>query len=182
MATETLLPNGDAANGWAVGTFADVNQGVDTPNDTLVMSDNTTEGKVVTYNMGDSIIVDADIVTNVTIRTRALRGSNAGDSIGLDLLIGGVPQGAQVNRVLTTAHDDVDSNDAGWNVDWSAAQMDGIQVRMTTLQTGMPGVVDITVSEVEIVATFTPDAGGGGFPYHVIKQVRRLWKQMRLTL
>lgn len=160
MATETLLPNGDAANNWDAGTFADVNQGVDTPDDGLTMSDASNEGELVTFNMDDSAIGDADTVTNVTIRTRALRGSNSGDSLGLDLLIGGSVQGSQVNRALTTGFDDVDSNDAGWNSDWSASQLDGLQARMTTLQTGMPGVVDITVSELEVVITYTPESTG----------------------
>lgn len=159
MATETLLPTADSVNNWDAGTFADVDQGVDTPNDTLTMSDASLEGEIVTFDIADSIIEDADTVTNVTIRTRAQRGSNSGDSLGLDLLIGGVPQGAKEDRVLTTALDDVDTNNAGWNSDWSASQLDGLQVRMTTLQTGMPGVVDITVSEVEVVITYTPGAG-----------------------
>lgn len=159
MSTEVLLPNGDSVNNWDAGTFADVNQGVDTPNDSLTMSDGSTEGEIVTFNMDDSALADADTITNVTIRTRAQRGSNSGDSLGLDLLIGGSVQGTQVDRALTTAYDDVDSNDVGWNSDWTAAQLDGLQVRMTTLQTGMPGVVDITVSEVEVVITYTPASG-----------------------
>ncbi len=159
MATETLLPNGDSVNNWDAGTFADVNQGVDTPNDGLTMSDTSLEGEIVTFDMDDSAIVDGDTVTNVTIRTRAQRGSNTGDSLGIELLIGGVAQGAQVDRALPTSFDDVDSNIAAWNVDWTAVQMDGLQVRLQTMQTGMPGVVDITVSEVEAFITFTPAVG-----------------------
>ena len=155
MAEETLLPSADSVNNWDAGTFADVNQGVDTPNDGLTMSDTSNEGEIVTFDMDDSALADGDTITNVTIRTRAQRGSNNGDSLGLDLLIGGSVQGSQVNRTLTTGLDDVNSNDVGWNVDWTAAQLDSLQVRLTTRQTGMPGVVDITVSEVEVLITYT---------------------------
>ena len=159
MAEETLLPSADSVNNWDAGTFADVNQGVDTPNDGLTMSDISIEGEIVTFDMDNSALSDGDTITNVTIRTRAQRGSNNGDSLGIDLLIGGSVQGSQVNRTLGTSLDDINSNDVGWNTDWTAAQLDGLQVRLTTLQTGMPGTVDITVSEVEVLITYTPDAG-----------------------
>jgi len=159
MAEETLLPSADSVNNWDAGTFADVNQGVDTPNDGLTMSDISIEDEIVTFDMDDSALSDGDTITNVTIRTRAQRGSNNGDSLGIDLLIGGSVQGTQVNRALTTSLDDINSNDVGWNTDWTAAQLDGLQVRLTTVQTGMPGNVDITVSEVEVLITYTPDAG-----------------------
>jgi len=163
MATELMLPNGDSANNWDVGTFADVNQGVDTPNDTLLMSDASLEGAVVIFDMDDTAITDADTVTNVTIRTRAHRGTNANDSLGVDLLIGGITQGSQVARALGTGFDDVDSNDSGWNVDWTASQLDSLTARLTTLQTAMPSVVDITLSELEVVITFTPAAAPAPF-------------------
>lgn len=156
MATELLLPNGDSVNNWDAGTFDDVNQGVDTPNDSLLMTDGSLEGEIVTFDMDDSALTDGDTITLVQIGTRAQRGSNSGDSLGVDLLIGGVVQGSQVGRTLGTSLNNSDANDAGWNSDWTAAQLDGLQVRLTTLQTGMPGVVDITVSEVEVVITYTP--------------------------
>jgi len=159
MATEVLLPNADSVNNWDAGTFADVNQGVDTPNDSLLMTDGSNEGEIVTFDMDDSALADADTITNVTIRTRAERGANDNDSLGIDLLIGGSVQGSQVDRTLPATFDDVDSNDVGWNSDWTASQLDGLQVRLTTLQAAMPAVVDITVSEVEVVITYTPAAG-----------------------
>jgi hypothetical protein len=47
--------------------------------------------------------------------------------------------------------------DTGWDTDRTASELDGMQVRFTTEQGGMPATVDIFITEVEVEITYTEE-------------------------
>jgi hypothetical protein len=164
MTTEYLVPNGDdvSAGDWATGTFANIDNGINggTPDDNTTIGSGDGEGLVVNLDLVDSAIVDGDTVNSVTIRARAYTDGDADDNLLVDLLIGGSPVGTQqetghlgvgIGNVATYTMTDA----VGWDTDWTASQLDGMQVRFTTEQGGMPAVLDIFVTEVEVEVDYT---------------------------
>lgn len=159
MTTEYLVPNGDdiSAGDWSTGTYADIDNGIlgGTPDSNEVTSGNG-EGLVLNLDLTDSAITDADTVTGVDIRVHAYSLGDPDDNILVDLLISGSPVGTQQETGhLTTTPTTYLMQHAGWDSDWTASELDGMQVRLTTEQGGMPEVVDIRVREVEVDITYT---------------------------
>ena len=91
MPTEIWIPNGIASGGWATGGFADVDEGIaSTPDSNVMTTTDATEPDPVLFDLGvlgggASVIVDADTVTNVTVRTHA-RSTGGGSRPGRGLL------------------------------------------------------------------------------------------------
>ena len=132
---EKLYPNGDDS-GWTTGSYADINEGTDSPNDgDMISTAANGEGEVINIDLTDSAITDSDTVTNVTIKVRSKESLPIGH-VAVDLLIGGVVQGAQQDCGSQVAFATDILNDTGWNVDWTAAQLAGMQVRLTSVQSG----------------------------------------------
>ena len=166
MATEILLPNGYTVSGTSdlSGAVTNIDQGVDTPNDTLtvdtVTPDHGVETDTITFDFTSTTFVDGDTITNVTFRARVGEpGSGTGkDYFGVDLLIGGTAQGTVVDgSYFTTSWVNQSFNDTGWNSDWTASELNGLQIRCTLKQDGMPAAMIFTISEVEVVVTGTKD-------------------------
>lgn len=162
MATEFLLPNGNDG-GWDVSDHTNINNGIDsgTPNDSTLVSE-TTEGIVLDLDLDDSAITDADTVTEVEVRIRARNNGGGGsDRCLIDWMIGGVAQGTQFDTGnLTTGFLTYVAVGSvrGWDVDWTAAQLDGAQVRLTSSQAGKSVALALEVSEVEVEVTYTEAA------------------------
>lgn len=162
MATEYLLPNGDDS-GWTTNNAATncssgINSG--TPTDGSYIETTATEGDVINIDLASVVdIVDDDTVTSVTVRFRA-ESSNSGDGVSVDLIVGGTAQGTQYTGAAslgaTFSTYTADGATQGWTTDYTAAQLNGAQVRLTSTQSGMPGACDIRVSEVEVDITYTP--------------------------
>jgi len=163
MATEYLVPNGDDVSGgdWATGTFADINNGINggTP-DAAEITSGDGEGLDVNLDLVDSAIADGDTVNSVTIRVRAYTLGDTDDNLQVNLIVGGSPVGTQQETGhlagSATTYTMVDA--VGWDVDWTAAQLDGMQVRLGTEQGGKPSTVDIRVTEVEVEVDWTAGA------------------------
>ena len=164
MTTEYLLPNGDDA-GWTTNNAAancssGINSG--TPTDGSFIETTANEGDVINVDLASVVdIVDADTVTSVTVRVRA-ESSNSSDGIQVDLIIGGSPVGtpfSQASLAATFTTYTADGATQGWTGDYTAAQLNGAQVRLTSLQAGMPEACDIRVSEIEVDITYTAAAG-----------------------
>ncbi|MDX1489093.1 MAG: hypothetical protein R3268_12870 [Acidiferrobacterales bacterium] len=168
MATEYWYPNGNNG-GWDTSNHANCNEGIngsgldddsDGPVDGTFIRE-TTEAVSIDLDTGpaggSSAIGDADTVTQVRIFVRATRNSGDEDNnIQVDLLIGGTAQGTQQETGhLATSFTTYTLSDTGWDSDWSAAQLAGMQVRLTTEQGGMPSAYECDVSEVEIEVTYT---------------------------
>lgn len=159
---EILKPDGDDA-GWDSGGWADVD---DTLGDSGQDSDfvaETTKGTTMLFDLTPSAVVDADTVNTITIKLRARTGGSGTDILGVELLIGGVSQGLTDTAALTGSFAQYDVTNAGWDADWTAAQMDGAQVRVTADQTGMPAATGHEVSVINVEVDFT-EAGGGPTP------------------
>jgi hypothetical protein len=164
MATEYLLPNGDDS-GWTTNNAATncssgINSG--TPTDGSYIETTANEGDVINVDLASVVsVADADTVTSVTIRIRAT-STNGNDGIIIDLLIGGSPVGSSFSQASLTGSFvtyTADGSTQSWTTDWTAAQLNGAQVRLTSQQSGMPGACDIRVSEIEVDITYTPATG-----------------------
>jgi hypothetical protein len=160
MATDTLVPNGDDG-GWPTGAFGDIDETIASA-DGAIMS-TTVDDDVVLLDLTSTVVADADTVTNVDIVTRAREGAgSAGNNrIGVVLVIGGVEQGAEQQTAnMTTSFANVTHNVAAWNSDWTAAQLNGAQVRMWARQTGKAESATWEVDTVDVVITYTPSSTG----------------------
>lgn len=170
MATEILQPNGDFAINWTrvptnTSNFSAVDEGSGAPDDAdkITAADNNITDE---FEVQDSARVDADTITRVDIKVRARATGGGNNSIQAQLVIGGVSQG-NVQQALV--NDDPFTtftlNTAGWNSDWTAAQLDGMRVIVKSIQSGMPTSAGWEVSMVELIVTYTP-GGPGGTPHY----------------
>lgn len=163
MTEETLVPNGDDS-GWPTGTFADIDEGIVSADGLVMSTDSDGDGDVLNLDFSASGIEDGDTVTNINIVVRAkiAAGATGGDTLLIDLLFGGIPVGVQQETgVLTGSFQNFTLNDGGvWNGDRSAAEMDGLQVRLTPAQTSKPTALQWDLDTVDVVATFTQASVG----------------------
>ena len=134
----------------------------------------TTENDTADFGLTNpALISDADTVNSVTITLRAKKGGTAGNErFQVDLLIGGVVQGSQqtTGNLTTSFANYTGINDAGWNSDWTLAQLQGMQFRLTAIQAGMGGTqvtdldcADVDVDFTEAAAGFAPEADAFSF-------------------
>lgn len=173
MANETLKPNIDSSPlQW--GTFGGgfthsdrVNSGVSTPDDTNGIR-STTEDEEDLLDFDDSTFVDADTITNVDISFRYKSSVGSADNkIQIALYIGGVNKGA----VTTTLTNDASFHNVtvglgAWDLDWTAAELDGLQVFIKSQQAGKtPVALQIDVSEIEVIITAEPPFVSYGVPF-----------------
>ena len=164
MATEKLNITGWDA-GWVTGSVANVDEAIADADAALISDGN--EGAVVILDVTDSVVEDADTVTavDVVVRIREGAGSNGNNRIGVELLIGGTPQGARVDSAnMTTSFANVSFSSVSWDADWTAAQMDGMQIQLTAVQQGKAesAVWEVDCLDVDIV--YTPAPVGPPFP------------------
>lgn len=173
MAVETLNVSAVSSKANWTGTDADIFEAISAADNTG-LHNGATEGDVLDLDLDDSIVVDGDTVTNISFVLRAQAPTNSSDGLTVQLLIGGVPQGVPVAfaSVPSSWGNSGVLNDAGWNVDRTAAEMDGAQARIVTTQSGMPGVVDLDFDCLDCIVTFTPVGDGLDIPiamYHHMK-------------
>jgi hypothetical protein len=173
MATTYYYPNGNDG-GWVVSTNTNCDDGfnpgngldndVTGPNDATFITCDDEAGDILNLDTGvgsgEHAIVDGDTITQVQIKVRAtLNASDADSNLQVDLIIGGTAQGTQQETGhLTGSFVTYTLSTTGWDSDWTAAQIAGMQVRLTSEQGGMPSAYDVDVSEVEVIITYTPDA------------------------
>lgn len=152
------FPSGDDG-GWPTGTWEDIDESIASA-DGAVLSTNTGDD-VVIIDVGDFDIDDADTVDLVFLNVRARdTGSGGKNKIAIDLDFGGggilevVPADNLTNSFVTYLY-----GDALWNVDWTAAQMNNLQLIIRAGQTGMPTAADWEIDAIDIEALITL-AGG----------------------
>lgn len=161
MAEETLQINViNATWAGATGGATDIDEPIGSPDTTYYGAG--AEADSADFGFDASVVEDADTVTNITFNI-ILRdiGTSGGSTMEVDLLIGGVVQGT--TQTITTGGLDTlysDINNAGWNVDRTAAEMDGMELRITPQQTGMPGTNEAYLETANAVVTYDP-AGAG---------------------
>lgn len=160
MATETLNVNGVASKGSWTGTNADIFEAIASADNTG-LSNAVGEGDTLDLDLDATTITDSDTVTNVSIVARAQAPTNSNDGLTFQILIGGTPQGVAVSfgSVPSSWGNSGTLNDVGWNSDWTAAQLNGMQVRVVTTQGGMPGNVDLGLDCLDVIVTYTAASG-----------------------
>ena len=173
MATETLNVSAVSSKANWTGTDADIFEAISAADDTG-LSNGAVEGDVLDLDLDNSVVEDGDTVTNISFVLRAQAPTNSNDGLTVQLLIGGVAQGAPVafGGVPSTWGNSGTLNDAGWNVDRTAAEMDGAQARIVTTQGGMPGVVDLGFDCLDCIVTYDLAGDGLSIPiamYHHMK-------------
>jgi len=162
MAEEILFPDGTYSGADWSGTGSNISEGISAAdgNEIITVSGDA-EGNSVRIDMADSALGDGDTITNVSVvlRGRIVAVDGGDESFEVDLVIGGTPQGAVVGSAgeLTTTHQTLGSrNTAAWNTDWTAAQLDGMQVDVVGVQGGMPDPKDWAIDTLQVVITYTP--------------------------
>lgn len=173
MAVETLNINAVSSKANWTGTDADIFEAIAAADNTG-LNNAAVEEDVLDLDLSDSVVEDGDTVTNISFVLRAQAPTNSSDGLTVQLLIGGVAQGIPVDfgTIPSTWGNSGLLNDVGWNVDRTAAEMDGAQARIVTTQMGMPGVVDLDFDCLDCIVTFTPAGVGLDIPiamYHHMK-------------
>ena len=162
MATETL--NIDSIDSdWlgASGAATDIDEAIASADASLYGPG--PESDAADFGLTSTGVVDADTVTAVNITVRLKAGGTAGnEQCNVYLLIGGVVQGGAVTTGNLTASfaNYGPLNDAGWNSDWTAAQLNLFQIRLTPTQSGMPGTNAVDLDCADVVVTYTPASTG----------------------
>ncbi len=155
MATETLNING-WDSGWPSGSVAAVDEAVASADGATVST--TIEDDTVIFDLTNTALTDADTITDVSITVRAKKTGTGAASFEVALLIGGSSQGIDGTApfLSTSFVNDVYTN-TGWNSDWTAAQLNGAQVRVVAINALL--VVDSWVIDcIDVVITYTPSA------------------------
>jgi len=110
------------------GTYADVNEDFNFPDGDLIVGSHKS-GMGVTFGFGASSVLDTDVVTNITLNVRLTNSNATSDRFhNVTLVVNGIDQGTEVCTVTSTNQENYTLNNAGWNVDVSAAHMDTIEV------------------------------------------------------
>lgn len=155
MATEKLLPNGDDGGWTGGGAFGDIDEGIASADAAVLAAGADNED--VEIDLDPSGVEDADTVTEITVTIRARTTSAQADRLLVDLLIGGTPQGTQqVGAALGAGFASETFTDVGWDVDRTAAEMDGAQWRIRADQTGMPGAVGHEIDAMDTDIAYDP--------------------------
>jgi hypothetical protein len=162
MATEILNING-WDSGWPTGAVANVDEAIAAADGSVVEC--ATEGDIVVFDLTNTGLTDADTITqlDITFRARETSAASGDNSIDVEFLVGAAVQGNAQNVVLTTDFQDFSLSTDAWDTDWTQAQLDGAQVRCTSVQTGMPSAGGWQVDCLDVVVTYTPDSGAPEF-------------------
>lgn len=158
MATETLNPNAIQSQGSWTGVITDIDEAISGADGSTM--DSVVDADPLDLDCTDSAVEDADTVTGITITARAKKIGSNNDSLAVTLLIGGVGQGTVNGANLGTSFTNEAFNDAGWDVDRSAADMDGLEIRIQTRTTGMPHSPDIQFDCADVDVAFDLPAAG----------------------
>ena len=162
MATETLNINAiDSAFSDPNGAVTDIDEPISGADGNSYGT--TTENDSADFGLTATALADADTINSVTITVRAQKGGTAGNErFQVDLLIGGAAQGSQqsTGNLTTSFANYTGINDAGWNSDWTQAQLNGMQVRLTAIQAGMGGTQVTDLDCIDVIIDYT---SGGAF-------------------
>lgn len=177
MATKTLVPTGTVSEFW-LGTgqnhsLVDETTGSHDSATTEITS--STANQVDRYSFADGEFVDGDTITQIDVKIAAWRnGGTALTNIAIDIFIGGASQNRVQNPTnLSGSYVVYTLNDANWNQDFSASQMNGIEVELDSWQTGKAIPFTLHVTAIEIFVTYTEAAGGLSIPVAMASYRRR---------
>ena len=166
MATEKLNISG-WDSGWPTGFVTNVDEPIASADGQTVST--TIENDTVVFDLDNvTDIADIDTVTAVEITVRGSVASALVDSkFSVELLIGGVSQGADPFVTnLSSSMSNQTYTAVGWNSDWTQAELNGAQVKVTAQQT-TPGSQTWYIDCIDVDITYTaldpivPEPGAG---------------------
>jgi len=181
MTIEIRTPDSTEGGGWENGDHLDVDEGIATPDGNVI--DTTIDDDFVDFGFPATTIVDADTVNGIDIKIRAKRtGSGTLDTITITLVIAGGPKAAVISGVLGDAFATFTFSDATWDDDWTAAELDGAEIRVRSTQTGMPTAATWEIDAIDNETDFTAADGGPATPQglHGISQGINVQRSTRL--
>jgi hypothetical protein len=160
MAEVTVNVNTVDTDNWAstTGAVGDIDEAIASADGNTYAATADSHGTTLILGLGSPGLSDSDTISQVDITVRASATGTAGTlELDVDLLIGGTAQGtAQTFSGLTgTLATSGTLNDTGWNSDWTASQLDGMQVQLTATSSGMPGTVIPAVDCIDVLITYT---------------------------
>lgn len=157
MATETLNANGVASAGsWTV-TITDIDEAIADADGNSAST--TTDDDVLDLDLDASAVKDDDTVTAIALVARLKRtGTDGTDLVLIELLINGSPVEGANSLALTESFLNYTITGGALGNDRSASDMDGAQIRLTSVTQGMPHSPNIQVDCVDVIVTY--DLGG----------------------
>ncbi len=167
MATETLVPTADDS-GWPTGAFSDINEDFGSPDAAIMRTTDAELDDVLILDVTDSVVADADTVDEILIDIRALcSGSGGKDDYVVDLIIGGTGQGIVTHTDVGQSFSTLAGTNVAWDADRTAAEMDGLQVSITSAQRGKAAAGNWDLDTVRVIVNYT-EAGGDTLQAQVI--------------
>jgi len=156
VATEKLNING-WNNGWPFGFVSNVDDAIANPDGQTVST--STDDDVVIFDLDASAIDDNDVVTDVGITVRGSFFDDGGfltaGQLDVSLLIGGVSQGTESTGILQPVQANYVLSNAGWDSDWTAAQLAGMQVRVIARTTDSLTLPEWALDCLDVDITYT---------------------------
>lgn len=149
-------------NGWDsgwTGNWANVDDPVSAPDGQVVYTPLTSPPAIFDVTSVTGTISDADVVAGVSlvVRTRAVPDDGtepAEVDLDAEILIGGISQGTDTVNFLSESFSNENMSDAGWNSDWTEAQLNGMQVRVTARKVGGLGTWTAYIDCIDINVTY----------------------------
>lgn len=153
MPTEQLEPTG-GDGGWTSGDWTDL-----LANDDGFM-ETTIEDDEVIIDFSNSAVKDDDTVTKVYVFIRHQKGTGSGSTcqIGIEIDVGGGPIGSISQPLVEDTWQLFQYSTVLWEVDWTAAEMDNLQVIFRADRAGMPSSNTWRMDRVYVRADY--DLGG----------------------
>lgn len=151
MATEKLNISGWDA-GWPTGFVTNVDESIANADGQTVSTQGVSD--VVVFDLSASALLNSDNITNVDITLRASVVDFFGGtgSLSVELLIGGVSKGSSSTPLLSSILTNHILTNPGWDQDWTAAELEDMQVRVTTVGDVTAWIIDC----LDVDITFTP--------------------------
>ena len=159
MATETLNVSGLSASdsGNFSGNVTDIDEAVGSADGNVMSSSTNGEGETLRVALTDVVsVTDGDTVSNVSVTLRCSAPGTGNNSFDVELFIGGTSQGsANTGQVTGSLANYSGLNNAGWNSDWTAAQLNGAEILITCAQNGKGVNTQYNVDCLDVIVTYS---------------------------
>jgi hypothetical protein len=157
MSIEIMNPLAGA--GWPTGSVTNIQEPISAA-DGDVVSTTIADDQLTTSLSDVAVVTDVDTVNSITVkvRARATDISVATASIDIQLIDSGTPLGWATGDDLTETFATYEYTDAGWDADWTEAELNGMGLQITARQggAGSPSWI-IDSIDVEIDYGAVPD-------------------------
>lgn len=151
--TLQLQPNGWDA-GWPNGFLSNIDEPTSAADGSTIDTDADADAVVLSLDDVGSTILDAYDVLNVTMVLRGEKSrSNMVAQFDVELLINGASQGTS-SAVLNAAMTNHSLSNPGWDQDWTQAQLNSMQVRVTSAVTSGPSKYNLYLDALDVIVTY----------------------------